>query len=288
MILFRVPPAASRPRRTLDAASAAGPGWSCFGGTGLPTTAKDALQSLDNSPWIAAWAPGWGSDHAPDGVGIPLAAGSQVVMQVHYNLLNGRKPDLSKAVLTTVPASAALKPLETMLLPAPVEVPCAQGESGPLCDRGAAIAEGLRKYGPAGYAPLGLLYLCGKNVQAPPTGPTTSCDRPHLDARRRSTASPATCTCSASRSGSSSTRARRARRCCSTSRDWDFHWQTVYTLASRSQAAPATSSATTCVFDTTKRRNLTSKAAARTPKYIVWGEGTTDEMCLGLLQVTRG
>ena len=24
------------------------------------------------------------------------------------------------------------------------------------------------------------------------------------------------------------------------------------------------------------------------PRYVVWGEGTTDEMCLGVLQVTRG
>ena len=23
-------------------------------------------------------------------------------------------------------------------------------------------------------------------------------------------------------------------------------------------------------------------------RYVVWGEGTTDEMCLGMLQVTRG
>ena len=26
----------------------------------------------------------------------------------------------------------------------------------------------------------------------------------------------------------------------------------------------------------------------KTPRYVLWGEGTTDEMCLGILQVTRG
>ena len=65
-------------------------------------------RSLDNAPWIAAWAPGWGGDRLPEGVGVALPAGSRVVMQVHYNLLNGRRPDRSRAVLTTVPASAGL------------------------------------------------------------------------------------------------------------------------------------------------------------------------------------
>jgi hypothetical protein len=26
----------------------------------------------------------------------------------------------------------------------------------------------------------------------------------------------------------------------------------------------------------------------KTPRYVLWGEGTTDEMCLGILQATRG
>jgi len=51
-------------------------------------------------------------------------------MQVHYNLLNGRRPDRSRAVLTTVPASAALDPLETTLLPAPERPRPAQKADG--------------------------------------------------------------------------------------------------------------------------------------------------------------
>ena len=37
-------------------------------------------------------------------------------------------------------------------------------------------------------------------------------------------------------------------------------------------------------------RNATHGAhgVPTTPRYILWGEGTTDEMCLGILQVTRG
>jgi len=284
VILFRVRPTEVAAARRKDAASK-GPGWTCFGDAGLPSDARGAIQTLGDSSWIAAWAPGWGGERLPDGVGIPLAAGTQIVMQVHYNLLNGRQPDRSKAMLTLAPGAAALTKVETSLYPAPVEVPCAAGETGALCDRGAAIGDGLRKYGAAGFVPLGLLYLCGKDVQAPPTGLSSSCDRSfktpttiygvagHMHLLGQSITvelNPGTPS---------------ARTLLDIPR-WDFHWQTVYTLAEPVKAAAGDVVRVSCTWDTTKRAALTGPA--RTPKYLVWGEGTTDEMCLGVLQVTRG
>ena len=56
VILFRVPPElGGRGRRRKDAAEP-GQGWTCFGGTGL----DDRRRSLDNAPWLGAWAPGGG------------------------------------------------------------------------------------------------------------------------------------------------------------------------------------------------------------------------------------
>ena len=43
----------------------------------------------------------------------------------------------------------------------------------------------------------------------------------------------------------------------------------------------------TCRHDVGKRA-AGEQGVAKTPRYILWGEGTTDEMCLGILQVTRG
>ena len=43
----------------------------------------------------------------------------------------------------------------------------------------------------------------------------------------------------------------------------------------------------TCRYDTAKRASAPT-AALRKPRYVLWGEGTTDEMCLGVVQVTRG
>jgi hypothetical protein len=272
---------------TLDQASA-GPGWSCFGGTGItaPGGTAKVQRTLDDAPWIAAWAPGGGGDRLPEGVGVSLTAGSRIVMQVHYNLLNGHRPDRSKAVLTTVPASTGLTPLETTLLPAPVELPCAKGESGALCDRTAAMFDQVRKYGQdAALIPVGLLLLCGKNAANPPAGPVTFCDRRlegpttiyavaghmHLLGRSvRVELNPGT---------------PRAKVLLEIPR-WDFHWQASYKLATPVHAQAGDVLRVTCRHDASLRKNATS-AVARKPRYILWGEGTTDEMCLGVVQVTR-
>jgi hypothetical protein len=176
--------------------------------------------------------------------------------------------------------------VETTLLPAPVEIPCAAGEAGPLCDRGAAIAEGLKKYGPAGYVPLGLLYLCGKNVQAPPTGLTTTCDRPVSTASTIHGVAGHMHLLGESIKIELNPGTPSAKVLLDIPR-WDFHWQTVYTLKEPVQAAAGDVVRVTCTYDTDRRKAI-EPAAARTPKYMVWGEGTTDEMCLGILEVTRG
>src|SRR4026208_679136 len=126
----------------------AGPGWSCFGGTGLPAgDGAGIADSLNDANWVAAWAPGWGGNRLHDGTGVPLPAGGKIVMQVHYNLLNGRAPDRSRALVTVAPASTGLTPLQTVLLPGPVELACAKGERGKLCDRNEALFALSRKYG---------------------------------------------------------------------------------------------------------------------------------------------
>jgi hypothetical protein len=90
-ILFRVAPDQVAAVRRSDAAGP-GKGWTCFGDTGVP--ADDAtgspVGSLDSAPWLAAWAPGGGESVLQAGTGVRLAAGSQVVLQVHYNLRDAR------------------------------------------------------------------------------------------------------------------------------------------------------------------------------------------------------
>ena len=282
VILFRVPPGQRAEAARLDAADQ-GPGWTCFGGTGI----SGASESLNDADWIAAWAPGGEGGRLPDGTGVPLEAGSEIVMQVHYNLLNGDAPDRSRAVLTVAPASAGLEDVHTMLLPAPVELACAAGESGRLCDRTAALGELARKYGvEAAFMPPGLLYLCGRSATDVKPSPVTTCDR-----RIRE---PTTILVAAGHMhllGSSirlelNPGTSRSRVLLDIPR-WDFHWQGAYTLAQPVHAERGDVLRVTCRHDV-GRRHHGMHGVPKTPRYILWGEGTTDEMCLGLLQVVRG
>ena len=288
VILFRVAKTNVAEAKRLDQTSS-GPGWSCFGGTGLPAAdnAGSFADALNNANWISAWAPGWGGNRLPEGVGVPMPAGSQIVMQVHYNLLNGRAPDRSRALLTVAPAPAGLTPLQTVLMPGPVELACAKGESGRLCDRNEALLELARKYGSdSAFVPAGLLILCRGSAATPKPSAVSTCDR-------RITA-PTTIRIVAGHMHLLGASIRlelnpgtpRARVLLDVPR-WDFHWQNAYTLAKPVSAGPGDVLRVTCRHDVHKRMHG-AHGVPKTPRYVLWGEGTTDEMCLGILQVTRG
>ena len=59
---------------------------------------------------------------------------------------------------------------------------------------------------------------------------------------------------------------------------WSFHWQASYLLEKPIGVGPGDTLRVTCRHDAGLRRG--------TPRYVLWGEGTTDEMCLGVVQVT--
>ena len=280
VILYRIGRESVAEAVALDK-GARGAGWTCFGGPGVASTGTgNPGGALNDAGWIAAWAPGWGGDRLRDGTGIPLPAGSRIVMQVHYNLVNGSRPDRSRAVLTTVPGSKPLEQLHTILLPAPVELACRRGEQGELCDRTAAVFDQARRFGnDAALVPTGLLLLCGKDAGKPVATTTATCDRVvdapttihavagHMHLLGRSVKvelNPGTA---------------RARLLLEIPR-WSFHWQASYVLERPVRAAPGDVVRVTCRHDASLRTGE--------PRYVLWGEGTADEMCLGVLQVTRG
>ncbi len=287
VILFRVAAAEVASARGLDRGDS-GPGWSCFGGTGLPAgTGAGIADSLNNANWIAAWAPGWGGNRLPKGTGVSLPAGSQIVMQVHYNLLNGNAPDRSRALLTVAPVSAGLEPLETMLLPGPVELACAKGETGRLCARNEALFDLARKYGTgAAFAPAGLLILCRGSAANPSASPVSTCDRRISTRTTIHVAAGHMHLLGSAIKLELNPGTSRAKVLLDIPR-WDFHWQNAYTLVRSVQANAGDVVRVTCRHDVSKRTKRTSGVPA-TPRYVLWGEGTTDEMCLGILQVTRG
>jgi len=169
VILYRVEPTQVQAAKHLDAADP-GEGWTCFGDSGLP-----GGSTLDNAPWLGAWAPGGQEAVYPPGFGVPLTRGSRIVMQVHYNLLGGSGPDQSSTVLRLAPPGAHETALETMLLPAPVELPCRPGHTdNPLCNRTASIADVAKRFGEVGQTNNWLDVLCGEK---PKPSEVTSCTR---------------------------------------------------------------------------------------------------------------
>ena len=275
VILFRVPPDRVAEAKAKDAETP-GQGWTCFGTSGLGND-----QSIDDAPWLGAWAPGGSEQLYGKGLGEEFPAGSMIVMQVHYNLLNGAEPDRSAADLrlTSDPATTAL---ETQLLPAPVELPCRPEHAGnKLCARAAALADVKKRFGdgPGSLADL-LHLLCG----GAPAGPTQSCTRTiqspetirgvagHMHLLGRSIkieVNPGT---------------PRARTVLNT-KVWDFdNQQSVPTPPIHLRKGDSVK--VTCTH-TQELRDRLPALKGIPDKYVVWGEGTTDEMCLGILLVTR-
>jgi hypothetical protein len=276
VILYRADPDQIAAAKALDARDP-GEGWTCFGDSGLPNSTD-----LDNAPWLGAWAPGAAEAVDPRGTGVRLAAGTQIIMQVHYNLLGGPGPDRSATLLRMAPGDRHLTPLETMLLPAPVELPCRPAHSGnPLCNREKAIADVVHRFGPVGNTANYLYLLCGGT---PHPAQVTSCTRTitqpttiravaghmHLLGRSiRIEVDPGT---------------PRAH----TVLDiplWNFDNQGAKPIRPVS-LQPGQKVKVTCRHVQWLRDQLPA-FSGQPDRYVVWGEGTTDEMCLGILTVTH-
>jgi hypothetical protein len=280
VILFKVTPDQVEEAQTKDDVSS-GEGWTCFGGTGLSGDFGD----VDDANWLGAWAPGGKESVTRPGYGVELEPGSRIIMQVHYNLLVGQEngqsePDTSSTELRWRPEGADLTPIHTMLLPAPVELPCRPAhDQSPLCDRDAAVADVQARFGPAGSTANVLYLLCGGQ---PHPSEVTSCTRPvrqamtvlgvaghmHLLGRKISIeVNPGTPSAK-------------------TLLDipiWDFDNQGSHPIPPV-HLEPGDTVKVTCKHVQWLRDKLPS-FKGQPERYVVWGEGTTDEMCLGMLQV---
>jgi hypothetical protein len=273
-IFFRVSPADAPKARSVDASSP-GEGWTCFGDAGIHADAA----------WVASWAPGANETLLAPTVGYPMPAGSLLVMQVHYNLLaTGGKPagnDQSSMRLRLHDATGSMTALQTKLLEAPVELPCTASESGPLCNRAAAVADVTKRFGEEVGATENALVARCENGNPPAAGPTQHCDYPvgnagtvyalggHMHLLGRSIKielNPGTA---------------RAQ----TLLDvpvYNFDNQAIQPLAKPQVVKPGDVLRVTCTHDAALRK-LVPQLQTVPPRYVVWGDGTSDEMCLGLV-----
>ena len=243
-------------------------------------------------PWIAAWVPGHSTNALTARHRRAAAQGAKVVMQVHYNLIDASGPDRTRAELRIRPATTHLTRSQTHLIAAPVELPCPDGVTGPQCSRQQAFQDEVNKYG-------------AENAFDPGGAAAASATRRSPTTRSRSA------------------RARRsARRATAPSRrpetiygvaghmhlrghdisvaldpgtpkaaDAAAHARVGLPLAGRllprasGQGRPRRHGARHVPFDNSKADQPVVGTKQLTPRYVLWGEGTTDEMCLAMLSV---
>jgi hypothetical protein len=285
-IIFRVGPSEVGLAEQADQ-NDPGTGWTCFGGTAFPGRGgANAVSALDSAPWLSAWAPGGGENVFGAGTGVLLPAGSRLILQVHYNLRNGVAPDDSGLRLRLADGRADLAQLQTMLLVAPVELPCGKGETGRLCDRETAVLDLMQRFGSgSGATVAGLQLLCDGDALHPRAGPTQRCDRRvsspmvvraaagHMHLLGRSI----TIELNPGTPGARTLLNRAV---------WDFDNQRATPLRKPVRVKSGDVLRVTCTHDAGLRR-LIPELQKEQPRYVTWGEGTSDEMCLGIVIYTK-
>jgi hypothetical protein len=264
-IFFRLDPTQVPEARQVDAQDP-GEGWRCFGDAGIGAGAA----------WVAHWAPGVGEALLAPDLGYPMPPGSRLVMQVHYNLLGGRGGADRSGIRLRLTDRTDLKRLDTMLLPAPVELACAPGESGPLCDRAAAVRDLAKRFGERSGATADELNGMCHGGQPPVAGTEQHCD--HV------VPAPGTIYAAAGHMHllGRSIRVELDGRTLLDVPAYNFDEQAVVPLPEPVAVEAGDTVRVTCTHDVTLRQRL-PELKDLPPRYVVWGEGTSDEMCLGLL-----
>ncbi len=209
--------------RALDA-SDPGPGYPCF-----------VDSRVDATP-VAAWAPGYGAARFPEGLGVRLAGGRPLVIEIHYNTLNGGgsdRTDVDLEVRTEAVTAGRFVALITEDLYLPPH----------MLDVAATTTRSVREV-TSSDTPVHL-YGVFPHMH-------TLAKSQHIEVVRHDAAS--ACVADVPR--------------------WNFHWQRLYLYENPLLLDPRDELSLTCRYNTTTRNAP-----------VMWGEGTSDEMCLAVLFV---
>ncbi|PRY23909.1 monooxygenase [Pseudosporangium ferrugineum] len=274
-ITFVVAPEEAAAAREKDAKDP-GEGYTCFGNDGL-----------SSSTWVDTWTPSAQETLLDGDVGYRMEPGSLVILQVHYNLLaTDGKPagsDRSRVRLRVTKGTPDTTALDTLPMNGPIELPCAKNESGPLCERAASLADVKKRFGDQeGGKEEELLRECGHS--APEPGNTQTCTiqvpqpitihatRGHMHLLGKSIKvelNPGT----------------PAQQTLLDVPAFNFDDQALHELPAPVALKKGDTLRLTCTHDATLRQKL-PQLKDTPPRYVIWGDGTTDEMCTGLLTVS--
>ena len=227
-----------------------GPGYTCFGGPGV----GNAGSATGSVGWLAAWAPGGPGMDFPDGTGIEIEPNSTIVLQVHYNTLTADPtPDQTEIALKlsdSVDKQARFVPFTN---------PTWVNQEGAMnIPAGADGVTHSFSYDIASIAGSAVtvhdvffhMHQLGDSgrLWIDRSDETTDC---LLDIPRG-----------------------------------DSNWQRGYRLTSPKTLRKGDELGIECVWDNTRSNQPVINGQRQSPTDVDWGEGTTDEMCLGVLYTT--
>jgi len=253
-------------------------GWSCFGEGTLPNA---PITDFAQTTLLSNWSPGSGAIDFPKGTGFIIPAGSMVIMQVHYNLLVGDKPVKNSLVLHTVPLSTPLLPLHVQEMEAAPDIPCPTGVTGPLCNRAASLADQGQRFGETAVLEVeGIEALCGRNLSNPPVGDSTSCTSHMSTGGYLVRVAPHMHLLGVGFTMMLNPGTPEAKTVLHVP-DYDFHHQRAYNLATPVPISTGEPVQITCTYDPTLAQELPILRKVP-PHFVTWGDGSTDEMCVGV------
>lgn len=223
-----------------------GPGYPCYGGPGGEASPR--------ARWLGFWVPGTTSGALPEGTGIMVEPGSKIALQMHYHPLGDDTSDQSimrVRTATTVERPAYLLPLANpgWMVHNP-EMTIEAGDPDSVHDFQiglSLILQYLYNSEAPGFGKPMLVHAAGVHMH-------TRGVRASLEVIRQG-GSPGPCLVDVPR--------------------WDFNWQGTYDLTEPVLVNTADQVRLECHHDNSK---------GDTP--MKWGEGTGDEMCLGMLYVS--
>ena len=286
-ILYKIEPNQASAVLEKDKASG-GQGWDCFGGPGLDASNPQTAAAGGN--WLSVWVPGAGDGHFPDGIGSTMSKGSLLVAEVHYNLNNGTGSDSSKVKLSIAPEGAKLSPIVSQLRIAPVEIRCPDDIKTEACTREATLRENVARAGElAGrFLPNSLLQGCGQTADQyqKPVGDASkivmTCDQRNPNSMTLHSIGGHMHLLAKSIKIELNPGTTYAKTLLHIPK-WDFHWQGNYWFKNPVEIKQGDVIRTTCTFDNSVANQAEIAGKKGDPKYVMWAEATTDEMCLGIL-----
>ena len=203
--------------------------------------------------WIGAWVPGSNNGAMPPGTGLRIEPGSKIVVQMHYHTLPGADPDrtiLQMRTADSVERTAYVIPFANPGWPTnqtPMEIPA--GDADVVHSFDVDLSKALPLLVPGGELAAGdplVMHAATLHMHTLGVSGSITVER---------AAGGSDCALEIPR--------------------WDFDWQGQYQLITPMTIQPG---------DKLKLECNWNNAAGKTPVY--WGEGTGDEMCLGVIYIT--